>query len=148
MQIDMSRQVDERQIRKLIDDWVKALREKDLNGMLSDYAPEVRSFDMLPPLENAGADEIRQRTKEWLASYQGPIECEVRDLHITAGEDVAFCHSLNRFSGTKKDGSSSNMWVRMTLGCRRVDGRWKVTHEHVSMPFDMQSGKALLELEP
>lgn len=28
------------------------------------------------------------------------------------------------------------------------DGRWKVVHEHVSMPFDMETGKAMLDLKP
>ena len=40
----------------------------------------------------------------WFATWQGPLGYEVRDLKIGAGEDVAFCHSLNRLSGTKTDG--------------------------------------------
>jgi hypothetical protein len=30
---------------------------------------------------------------------------------------------------------------------RRV-GRWRITHEEVSVPIDMESGRALLDLEP
>ena len=39
-------------------------------------------------------------------------------------------------------------WLRWTLGFRKIDGRWRVAHEHVSVPFDMESGKAMLDLKP
>ena len=36
----------------------------------------------------------------------------------------------------------------MTVCYGKIDGDWKVVHEHFSSPFDMQSGKALFELQP
>jgi hypothetical protein len=35
-----------------------------------------------------------------------------------------------------------------TLGLGKVGGKWMVTHEHVSVPFDPQSGQASLDLKP
>jgi len=40
------------------------------------------------------------------------------------------------------------MWIRVTLCFGKVDGKWMVTHEHVSVPFEPQSGQASLDLEP
>ena len=40
------------------------------------------------------------------------------------------------------------MWWRATVCYRKLDGRWLVTHEHASVPFDAQSGQASLGLEP
>jgi len=37
---------------------------------------------------------------------------------------------------------------RATLCRRRIDGKWMVTHGHSSVPFDMESGKASLDLKP
>jgi ketosteroid isomerase-like protein len=37
--------------------------------------------------------------------------------------------------------------MRVTTCCRRAGGRWAIAHEHISVPFDMASGKALLNLE-
>jgi hypothetical protein len=31
---------------------------------------------------------------------------------------------------------------------RKIDGNWLIVHDHVSVPIDRQSGKALLNLEP
>lgn len=41
------------------------------------------------------------------------------------------------------------MWVRATTCWRKVDGRWRVVHEHVSVPFYMDgSEKAAVDLKP
>jgi PhnB protein len=63
------------------------------------------------------------------------------------GDDVAFCHSLNRISGTKTE--KSDIWFRHTLGFRKIGGEWKITHEHESVPFYMDgSYKAAVDLKP
>lgn len=76
------------------------------------------------------------------------VDLDVRDLRITAGNEVAFCHSLNHVRGMKKDGQSIDMWWRATVCFHKLDGQWTVTHEHNSVPFDMRSGKASLGLKP
>jgi uncharacterized protein (TIGR02246 family) len=139
---------DELQIRQIIDDWAEALRAKDIDGILANYAPEVLSFDVTPPLQHKGIDGARKRNGEWLATFQGPIDSELRDLNITAGTDVAFSHSLNRVNGTRKNGEKTDMWVRVTLCFHKTDGKWLVTHEHISIPFDMETGKAALDIKP
>lgn len=80
--------------------------------------------------------------------YEGPIGYEIRDLSITSGNDVAFCHYLYRASGTRTDGAKVDMWVRATVCYRKINGTWMVTHEHQSVPFDPKSGKASLDLKP
>jgi ketosteroid isomerase-like protein len=48
----------------------------------------------------------------------------------------------------RTDGTRSTSWLCTTLGLRKTDGRWKVVHEHISVPFDMERGKAMLDLKP
>jgi ketosteroid isomerase-like protein len=40
------------------------------------------------------------------------------------------------------------MWVRATTCYRKIDGTWTITHEYQSVPFDGESGRASLDLEP
>jgi ketosteroid isomerase-like protein len=40
------------------------------------------------------------------------------------------------------------MWVRATLCLRRIDDKWMIAHEHQSVPFDVETGKASLDLKP
>ena len=40
---------DEAQIRQLLKQWGQALHAKDLNTLMSYYAPDILTFDILPP---------------------------------------------------------------------------------------------------
>jgi uncharacterized protein (TIGR02246 family) len=140
---------DAAQIRNLIDDWAKAVRAKDVDEVVAHYAADVVTFDLAPPLQYAGADALRKSLAAWFPTFRGPVGYEIHDLSITAGGDVAFCRSLNRISGARTDGEATDVWVRATLGLRRLDGRWKITHEHASVPFYMDgSYKAAVDLQP
>jgi SnoaL-like domain len=77
-------------IRELIDGFVKAIRAKDIDGVMSVFAPEVISFDLGPPLQHGGGETFKKRGQELFEPFRGPIDYEVRDLSITAGDDVAF----------------------------------------------------------
>jgi uncharacterized protein (TIGR02246 family) len=138
----------ETEIRQLIDRFQRAIQAKDLNGVLSVYAPDIVSFDLVPPMQHVGIVAYRRPWEETFASFEGRIGYQVSDLHITAAGDVAFSHSLNQMSGTTKSGQTTSMWVRWTACFRKLDGRWLITHEQVSVPIDMESGRALLDFEP
>lgn len=148
MTSENSKANDEAHIRALIEDRVKAIRDKDINALMSNHAPDVLTFDALNPLRYIGSDKVKERAEQWFSWYQGPIGYEIRDLSITAGEEVAFCHYLYRVSGTMTNGREVNMWVRSTVCYRKIDGKWTLTHEHTSVPFDAESGKASLDLNP
>jgi len=64
---------------------------------------------------------------------------DITDLSIAIGGDIAFSHSLNRNGGR---------WVRWTACYRRIDGWWRIVHEHVSVPVDMREANAVFDLEP
>ncbi|HEX6102749.1 MAG TPA: nuclear transport factor 2 family protein [Alphaproteobacteria bacterium] len=140
---------DELQVRSLVERWAGRLRAKDVEGVLSHYAPEIVSFDLAPPLHYAGMNALRENLSAWFPTFRGPVGYEVRDLVVTASTDLAFCRSLNRISGARTDGTATDVWIRMTLGCRKIDGGWKIVHEHASVPFYMDgSYKAATDLAP
>jgi uncharacterized protein (TIGR02246 family) len=138
----------ETEIRALIDSRIAAIRAKDVNAATFNVAPDVLLFDVVNALQSIGLEALRERTKEWFASFQGPIGYEMRDLRIAAGDDVAFAHSLNQVSAMRTDGNKLQMWWRSTVCYRKLDGKWIVTHEHNSVPFDTETGKASLDLKP
>jgi PhnB protein len=138
---------DDVQIRKVIDAWAHALRNKDADGVLSHYAAKPVHFSLAPPLLSARSNA--KDLKAWFATWRGPIGYEIRDLNITVGGDVAFSCSLNRMHGTNTAGGKDDLWFRHTLGFRKISGEWKVTHEHESVPFYMDgSFKAAVDLKP
>jgi len=144
----ISKTTDETQIRKLIDDREKAVRARDVDGSVANVATDVLSFDVVNSLQQMGSDASKKRAEEWFASFEGPIGYETRDLSITASDDVAFAHGLSHVNATRTDGGQLDMWWRTTLCFRKISEQWVVTHEHNSVPFDIESGKASLELRP
>jgi uncharacterized protein (TIGR02246 family) len=138
----------EAEIRALLDEQAAAIRVKDVDRIVAAYAPDVLLFDVVDPLRARGSETLRERLVAWFGSFDGPIGYEVRDLEIAAGEEVGFSHGLNRVSATTTDGRRLEMWWRATACYRRLDGAWRITHQHASVPFEPASGRASLGLEP
>jgi len=140
----------EKQIRDLIEAKAAALRAKDPKGMVDAYADRVVVYNLAPPLRQSSDARDTTGVERWLATFTGPMDYEVRDLDVTIGGDVAFCTSINRLSATPAGSDEPfTLWHRVTLGLRRVDGTWRITHEHESVPFEMDgSMQAALNLRP
>jgi PhnB protein len=137
----------EAQVRSLVDAWAQALRDKDPVEVIARQAQDVIQFDFAPPLQTVGAD--LQGLRDWFATWQGPIGFEVTNLRVVAGEDVAFCHALVHLTGTRTDGSASDVWYRHTLCLRKLGDEWKIAHGHESVPMRMDGSlRAAVDLRP
>jgi len=79
---------------------------------------------------------------------QGPMTFELHDLEVAAQGEVAFCHFLARYGATGPTGEKHAGWPRVTVCLRKVNGAWLIVHDHCSVPFDPQSGQAMLDLAP
>jgi ketosteroid isomerase-like protein len=134
------------EIRELIDDKTIAVYNRDEKALLAKYAPGLITFDLAQPLQNNGGMEAR--LQQWFAGYMGHISQEVTNVEITAGEDIAYSHCLMRTWGTSIEGRELDMWYRVTSCYKKLDGEWRITHEHLSEPIDMENGKALFTLKP
>lgn len=135
-------------IRKRIEDYAKAIGARDIDAVMSLFAPDIVSFDLDPPLRYAGRDKKRRAWQEFFAVHTGPITYEVRELDVIIDHELAFVHSLNHVGGMLASGQNSDLWVRWTACFRRIDGVWLVVHDHVSVPADLKQRRALLDLTP
>jgi ketosteroid isomerase-like protein len=138
----------ESELRALFDRRSEAMRAKDIDRLMLLFAPEIVYFDVVPPLRYAGSEALRNRFLHWFEGWKGPIGMQTRELNILAGEDVAAADMLIRASGTRANGREVGYWVRTSNGCRREKDRWLITHEHVSLPVDFESGRVALDLQP
>lgn len=141
---------DENEIRELVEERAAAMRDKDAARAVATSAPDIVAFELAPPLA-LGPEQARDEAAlaAWLGGWDGPLEIEIRDLHIAVSGDVGWSRSLNRLSGRLKGGREVEMWMRSTLGFRKVAGAWKIAHGHSSVPFLMDgSYRAALDLVP
>ncbi|WP_040815175.1 YybH family protein [Nocardia concava] len=134
--------------RQTVEKIVEALRAKDLETLRQLYTVDVVSFDVEPPLVHAG---IAAKLENWAKVFQffATVDYEIRDLTFTVDGNVAFGHAFARLHGTLQNGQAAQgMWVRVTYGMRRIGDTWLIAHDQVSVPFDIATGKGVVDLEP
>jgi ketosteroid isomerase-like protein len=139
---------DKADIRALLESLHKAHHDKDAAAIAAPYAQDAVVYSLAPPLSHHGVDV--QEKKAWLETWEGPIDCESRDLSITVSGDFAFCHGFHRLSGTPKAaGRAVSFWMRATMCLRRDGGVWRIVHDHTSVPFYMDGSlRPAFDLEP
>jgi uncharacterized protein (TIGR02246 family) len=138
---------DDAEIRERLDAWIQALRAKDLDALMALYAPNVVAFDLMPPHQVRGAIRYRENFEKWFEAMPGQIDYEIYDLRIVQGHDVALCYSLGHVKATRVNGETADYWVRVSAGLQKRDGEWLMVHDHVSMPFDVDTTKAVRTLQ-
>ncbi|MET9270042.1 nuclear transport factor 2 family protein [Kribbella sp. NPDC003557] len=125
---------DEQVIRTLIENWVAAVHTGDLDAVLADHAPDLVMFDVPPPYDGVhGLDAYRDTWPGFFEWQKSGASFELESLEVTAGADVAFAFALLHCRAA--DGDPRQL-LRLTIGLRKIDDRWTVTHEHHSFPHD------------
>jgi uncharacterized protein (TIGR02246 family) len=125
---------DEVAIRELVENWARAVRDKDLAGVLSNHSTDVLMFDVPPPMSSKGIDAYRKTWDLFFSWSDDPVIFDVDDMDITASADVAFVTALMRCAGVEKSGERIELGFRLTIGLRKIGGQWVVVHEHHSIP--------------
>jgi uncharacterized protein (TIGR02246 family) len=137
-------------IQALEDRFAAAVKAGDIDAIMKVYAPDqsLFVFDVVPPRQYVGAAAYRKDWQEFIDQFKPPIGFEVSDLDITAGDDMAYSHSIQHVTGTSKTGDKIDLTVRVTDVYKKTGGNWLVVHEHVSVPVDLDTGKPDLSSTP
>jgi uncharacterized protein (TIGR02246 family) len=127
---------DTNQIRTLIESWADAVHAGDLETVVTDHADDIVMFDVPPPDDGIrGIDAYRDAWPPFFEWQLGGASFEIVELDVTAGDDVAFAWALLRCGTPEELASDPANRLRLSIGLRKVDGRWIVAHEHHSFPY-------------
>lgn len=81
--------------------------------------------------------------------FDGPLSHTLHQVQVIAGGTCACVHGLIHLTGTKTDGTATDIWYRLTLALTKTATAWKIVHAHESVPFLMDgSEKAATRLAP
>ncbi|GEC02513.1 hypothetical protein SSP24_01680 [Streptomyces spinoverrucosus] len=128
---------DETLIRDLITRWAEAVHRGDLDGVLADHTEDIVMFDVPPPHEGVrGIDAYRDTWPPFFEWQSQGASFEIESLDVTAGTEVAYAHALLRCGMPKELAAQPTLRLRLTIGLRKEDGRWRIAHEHHSFPLD------------
>ena len=121
------------EIKALIEAWAAAVRRKDMDGILAHHVEDFVMFDVPPPLVLRGLAAYRDSWPLFFGASPEKPAFEIRELTIEADGTVAFAVALMRCI-YEKDGANDDLDFRLTIGFRKIDGRWMFVHEHHSLP--------------
>ena len=136
----------ERELEQLIEQWMQAVRERDVDRIVDPYAYDILAFDAIQALQFKGKATYQAHWEMCMGMCPGPMVFDFAELTVHAAGDLALAHWLNRCGPA--DNESQCGFMRATVGYRRQGGQWLVIHEHWSAPFDMETQKALFDLKP
>jgi ketosteroid isomerase-like protein len=126
-------------IREVLELWAENTRKGRLDEVLSHHGIDAVIYDVLSPLAYNGSEAYRESWGDWQPELESEGEFEVEDLHISAGDDFGYAFGLIRCGGAYPDGQKLSDLVRATFCLERVEGKWKITHQHISRPFSSAS---------
>jgi len=125
---------DEVDIRKLIARWATAVRDRDRTGIRTEHVSDILLLDVPPPLFSQRLDYYMATWERFLSWSDKPVAFDFHDVRITAGKDVAFATALGRCAGVDANSKREELEFRLTICFRKIGGRWRVMHEHHSLP--------------
>ncbi len=134
-------------IKMCLNSFFNALSTRDIKQMMSHYADDAIVFDVKPPFQTKGAVAWKHVWEASLPFFPESFKVEVKDLVIFSDGNVGFAFYLFKLVGSEKDHPSMQTWMRATTGYKLQNGKWKIVHEHASLPFSPQNNQAVFSLE-
>jgi ketosteroid isomerase-like protein len=142
------RDTDEEQIRKEFEEWFRDASAKDLDAVMTKIGDDALSYEHETPLQYSGAAAIREVCRKGFEAAKGNFRWDIPDLQVIVRDDIAVTWGLNHMQSHEPGRQKSEVWSRGTRVFRKIDGKWKMIHQHVSFPFDPETGKARMDLKP
>jgi ketosteroid isomerase-like protein len=123
----------EKDVRELIENWAKAVRNKDIDAILAFHSTNLVMYDVPEPFQSAGLDEYR-KTWDLFFGCAGRIVFDILELNIVADDQVAFAFGKLECLDKNEQGDYVPLFFRLTVGLKKIKGEWSILHEHHSVP--------------
>ena len=136
-------------ILDVLENYKTAVYEKDVEKFLSMYAPEVQIYDCWGDWESKGISSWKENIIEWfngLSEDDVLLNVDINDIVVEEDSYLAFVHCAITYAAHHEESGEKlrQMTNRFTFGLKKVNESWVISHEHSSLPIDMETGKGIL----
>jgi ketosteroid isomerase-like protein len=134
---------DEAQIESLLRRWVESVRSRDLDGLMSCYAPRL---DIYFRKKDVTWNDVK-RDKQWFfRTYSDTRQIEVSDVQFERNDRglEATLHKLWEFNGARK--FSGEVVSRLTF--EKVNGEWRISAERERLVWGEKSAATVASSNP
>ena len=123
----------EKQIRALIENWAAAVRNRDMDAILTHHSVEMVMYDVPFPFKSVGIEAYRETWVLFFKCTKAAV-FDIKELNIIADEQVAFCYAEMQCADKSDTGEFEILAFRLTIGLKKVGDQWIIVHEHHSVP--------------
>ena len=107
-----------------------------------DQNDDLVEFDMAgPPREYVGRKAVHDDFEKAFAGIKN-IKVDFIELNVVTDGNLGFARSVQRFTATGPDGKPIDITFRQSDFLHKVNGEWRIMHQHISVPVDLKTGKA------
>ena len=136
--------LEDAEVRSLLDRWVFSTRVRDVDEQVDCYAPVVKLFNGEPDVNH---DEIYREKKKQFQTIGTVHRYDIDNLQITKVDPktavVVFDKNWDFGDHSKFTGSE-----RAQLTLNRIDGKWKITSERQLKLYRMEQRRATASPKP
>jgi uncharacterized protein (TIGR02246 family) len=137
---------DYRPIRQLLADYAAAVLAKDVEAFVALYADDVQIFELWANWTHDIAS-WREMATGWFAFLgEERSVVEAADVRVRRSGDLAMLSASLTYRAVDPSGKElRSLDNRLSWVLRDHGGRWRVVHEHTSVPIAHEDGKGIFK---
>lgn len=134
---------------QILESYKAAVLAKDVEAFLALYDDEVHVFDLWGAWSLHGIEAWRSMAVGWFTAVGDErIIVDIAQVGSTRLGELAIGHAFLTYTAMSTDGTAlRSLDNRITAALRKVEGVWRIFHEHTSVPIEHISAKAMLRRE-
>ena len=139
-------------VQDILENYKTAIHEKDVEKFISMYAPEMHIYDCWGNWESKGISSWKENVVDWfngLSEDDVLLKVDFNDIAVEENLNLAFIHCAVTFAAHQVESGEKlrQMTNRFTFGLKKVNESWVITHEHSSLPINMETGMGIFNLK-
>ena len=133
-------------VSELLTVYSESAYAKDVDRFMTNYADDVRVFDLWGSWEVRGATAWSEGIAGWFDSLgDDRVVVQFDDVEVAVSGELAALNAFVAYSAESASGERiRQMTNRLSWTLARSGDSWRVTHEHTSAPVDPETGKVML----
>ncbi len=136
------------EVLKVLNDTFAAISAKDVKRLIAHYASDVIVYDVKPPFQTKGAIAWRHTWEACLPYFPDKFRFEVSEMNIQVSPGMAVANFFMKIVTDDPAHDAAQTWIRCTSCMKRQQSKWKIFHEHGSLPFNPHTLQVIQTLEP
>jgi ketosteroid isomerase-like protein len=111
---------------------------------LSTFDKDVIQDDFFAP-QRRGIAEVRKDFDVYMNNY-ATFKADILDMNVEVDGNLAVAMSHQHFTARGKNGTPDlDALIRQTDILKKRNGKWLITYQHLSVPIDIKTGKAVFQ---